>query len=242
ARRAPLNGVRCDCVRRRCRRIDAPGSRAAVPLLRYGAVRGHLHARRYAGVRGCRRGPRLQQCGARHSGVSESTVRTAIKVLRPLTRGRTMYATVDGIRLYWERSGTGEPLLLIQGLGFSADMWYRIVPALEKHFTVIRYDARGIGRSDAPPGPYPFALAAADAIAILDAGGEGTTWPDAEVMAVLTDRTELPLEESIRATEGFAYAASTPKSDIDEDVRRRMELPNTRQGYEGQLMGTIGFP
>ena len=29
------------------------------------------------------------------------------------------YAAVDGTKLYWEDGGEGEPLLLIQGLGFS---------------------------------------------------------------------------------------------------------------------------
>ena len=78
---------------------------------------------------------------------------------------------VDGVALYWEEGGAGDPLLLIQGLGFSADMWFRITPALEERYRVIRYDARGIGRSDVPPGPYPIALMASDAMAVLDAAG-----------------------------------------------------------------------
>ena len=80
-------------------------------------------------------------------------------------------ATVDGVQLYWEASGEGEPLLLIQGLGFSGAMWFRLVPELEKHHRVIRYDARGIGRSDVPDGPYTIERMAADAVAILDAAG-----------------------------------------------------------------------
>jgi pimeloyl-ACP methyl ester carboxylesterase len=82
--------------------------------------------------------------------------------------------TADGTRLYWEESGEGEPLLLIQGLGFSGAMWYRILPALEARHRVIRYDARGIGRSEIPDGPYSIPLMAADAIAVLDAAGVDT--------------------------------------------------------------------
>jgi hypothetical protein len=38
------------------------------------------------------------------------------------------YATSDGSRIYWEESGTGEPLLLIMGLGYSHEMWHRTRP------------------------------------------------------------------------------------------------------------------
>src|SRR3954471_24387835 len=79
--------------------------------------------------------------------------------------------TADGTRLYWEESGSGAPLLLIQGLGWSADMWYSLVPELESSYRVIRYDGRGIGRSDVPAGPYPIELMADDAMAVLTAAG-----------------------------------------------------------------------
>jgi pimeloyl-ACP methyl ester carboxylesterase len=84
------------------------------------------------------------------------------------------YAAVDGAKLYWEDGGEGEPLLLIQGLGFSCALWYRILPALEARYRVIRYDARGIGRSDVPEEQWDIATMAADAMAILDAAGEQT--------------------------------------------------------------------
>jgi 3-oxoadipate enol-lactonase len=81
------------------------------------------------------------------------------------------FVDVDGTKLYWEESGAGEPLLLIQGLGWSSAMWHRLVPALDPRYRVIRYDARGIGRSDVPEGPYTIQLVAADAMAVLDAAG-----------------------------------------------------------------------
>lgn len=89
------------------------------------------------------------------------------------------YTDVEGAKLYWEESGTGTPLLMIQGLGWSGAMWHRMVPEFEPHYRVIRYDARGVGRSDVPPGPYPIARMAADAMAILDAAEAG----DAHVIA-----------------------------------------------------------
>jgi 3-oxoadipate enol-lactonase len=75
-------------------------------------------------------------------------------------------------RLWWDESGTGEPpLLLIQGLGYTADMWHRILPALSASRRVIRFDNRGVGRSDVPDGEWSMEEMADDAVRVLDAAG-----------------------------------------------------------------------
>jgi pimeloyl-ACP methyl ester carboxylesterase len=81
------------------------------------------------------------------------------------------YADNNGVRLYWEEHGQGEPLLLIMGLGYSLEMWHRSLPVLAGHYRTIVFDNRGVGRSDVPPGPYPIATMAADAAAVMDAAG-----------------------------------------------------------------------
>ena len=80
-------------------------------------------------------------------------------------------AVNDGVRIYWEETGSGDPLLLIMGLGYTHEMWHRTTPLVSKHFRTILFDNRGVGRSDMPPGPYPIAAMAADAAAVLDAAG-----------------------------------------------------------------------
>jgi len=77
----------------------------------------------------------------------------------------------QGAKIYWDEQGQGEPVLLIMGLGYPSDMWYRTRPVLAAHYRTIALDNRGVGRSDTPPGPYPIALMAADALAVLDAAG-----------------------------------------------------------------------
>jgi pimeloyl-ACP methyl ester carboxylesterase len=79
--------------------------------------------------------------------------------------------TSDGTRLFWREEGSGSPLLLIQGFGYASDMWYRIVPALAERHRVLAFDNRGVGKSDAPPGPYSIAMMADDALAVLDSAG-----------------------------------------------------------------------
>src|SRR6201995_247521 len=81
------------------------------------------------------------------------------------------FADSAGTRIYWEESGGGEPLLLIMGLGYPHDMWYRTRPVVSAHYRTILFDNRGVGKSDLPPGPYSIAQMAADAAAVLDAAG-----------------------------------------------------------------------
>src|SRR2546430_4549004 len=77
----------------------------------------------------------------------------------------------QGAKIYWDEQGAGEPVLLIMGLGYPSDIWYRTRPLLAARYRTIALDNRGVGRSDTPPGPYPIALMASDAAAVLDASG-----------------------------------------------------------------------
>lgn len=78
------------------------------------------------------------------------------------------YQTVNGIRLRYELWGEGEtPLVLLHGLGSSADDWLLQLPAFAPYFKCIPLDLRGHGASDKPPGRYSVALFAADAAKLL---------------------------------------------------------------------------
>jgi 3-oxoadipate enol-lactonase len=77
----------------------------------------------------------------------------------------------QGARIYWDEQGQGEPVLLIMGLAYPSQMWYRTRPLLVSRYRTVALDNRGIGLSDVPPGPYPIALMASDAKAVMDAAG-----------------------------------------------------------------------
>ena len=75
----------------------------------------------------------------------------------------------NGIDLYYETHGRGEPLLLIAGLGATCELWDNQVPLLARKFQVITFDNRGAGRSDKPQEPYSVALFADDTAGLMDA-------------------------------------------------------------------------
>ncbi len=81
------------------------------------------------------------------------------------------YVASNGANLYWNEQGSGPPVLLIIGLSFTHEMWFRILPVLTTRYRAIYFDNRGMGRSDAPRGPYPMKRMAQDAVAVLDAAG-----------------------------------------------------------------------
>lgn len=75
------------------------------------------------------------------------------------------------MKIAWERHGSGPTLLLIMGLGYARWGWEPVVEPLARSFDVLLFDNRGIGESDAPPGPYTTLELAGDAVQVLDEAG-----------------------------------------------------------------------
>ncbi len=59
-------------------------------------------------------------------------------------------------------------LVLSNSLGAKLEMWDAQAPALRERFRLLRYDARGHGRSPAPPGPYTIGDLGRDVLSLLD--------------------------------------------------------------------------
>jgi pimeloyl-ACP methyl ester carboxylesterase len=77
-------------------------------------------------------------------------------------------APVNGISLYYEVHGQGEPLILIQGLAGPCRAWYFQTRAFKKHYQVIVFDNRGIGKTDKSPEPYSAKTMADDTLGLMD--------------------------------------------------------------------------
>jgi 3-oxoadipate enol-lactonase len=79
---------------------------------------------------------------------------------------------LGSLRFHYEVSGAGPSLVLIPGWTLNTHLWDLLVPHLETHFTVLRYDPRGAGRSTCDPSlEYSRLSDAEDLSALLDSLG-----------------------------------------------------------------------
>jgi pimeloyl-ACP methyl ester carboxylesterase len=86
------------------------------------------------------------------------------------SRRETGMVGVNGTGLYYETAGSGEPVVLLHAFMLDGRMWDEQFNVLARDFRVIRYDARGFGRSALPqPGePYSHVDDLAALLAKLD--------------------------------------------------------------------------
>jgi len=77
-------------------------------------------------------------------------------------------AKVNGIDLYYEACGQGEPLVMIMGFSGTHAGWIFQRRTFHKYFRVITFDNRGVGRTDKPGGPYSIRMMAEDTIGLMN--------------------------------------------------------------------------
>ena len=90
---------------------------------------------------------------------------------RALCPASSGYIKRDGVRLYYEVYGSGEPtvFLLPTWSIIHSRHWKMQIPYLARHCRVLTFDGRGNGGSDRPVTGYGEAEFAADALAVMDA-------------------------------------------------------------------------
>lgn len=142
----------------------------------------------------------------------------------------------DGCKIAYRIDGPADApvLTLSNSIATSLHMWDVSIPGLSRHFRVLRYDLRGHGASDAPPGAYSLDRLGRDVIELLDflkierthvlglsLGGFVAQWlgiyaPQRLDRLILSNTSaylagELPFDEQIRAT--LAAPDMTPIAD-----------------------------
>lgn len=78
---------------------------------------------------------------------------------------------VNNVTIHYEKSGEGEPLLLLHGNGEDLHIFDTLVAKLKKHYTIYAIDSRNHGMSE-QTGDYSYRSMTADMFAFIQAIGE----------------------------------------------------------------------
>lgn len=127
---------------------------------------------------------------------------------------------VNGVNIHAQVIGSGEPLLLLMGLGASGDKWRDNVAVYKEHFTCIMVDNRGAGLSDKPNLiSYSIPEMADDAIAVLDALGIASAHVNGISMGgAIAQEIAIRYPERVRSlilTSTFCYVTDTFRAAIE---------------------------
>ena len=76
-------------------------------------------------------------------------------------------ASVNGLKLFYEIEGEGEPVVLIPGFAAGRWIWFKQTADLSRRFRVVVFDPRGVSASDKPEGSQTIGLLADDVAHLL---------------------------------------------------------------------------
>jgi 3-oxoadipate enol-lactonase len=135
-------------------------------------------------------------------------------------------------------------LVLIHGLGYARWGWEPVTAALGERYRLVLLDNRGIGESDAPPGPYTTADLADDVVAVLDDTGIETAAVLATSLGGMVGQ-ELAIRHPERV-DALVLVCTTPGGDLahpfPEPTQRLLaELPqmDPRAGLERAVRNAL---
>ena len=77
-------------------------------------------------------------------------------------------AKINEININYKVEGQGEPLVMIMGLGSDKRNWMFQVPTFKKHYQLVTFDNRGVGKSSKPAAPYTTRIMADDTVGLMD--------------------------------------------------------------------------
>jgi pimeloyl-ACP methyl ester carboxylesterase len=78
------------------------------------------------------------------------------------------FQKINHVNLYYQRAGSGEPLILVHGSWGDHNNWASVVPLLSQAFQVVTFDRRGHSQSETAPGQGSFAEDADDLGALIE--------------------------------------------------------------------------
>ncbi|MEE9608810.1 MAG: alpha/beta fold hydrolase [Myxococcota bacterium] len=160
---------------------------------------------------------------------------------------------VGGHTLRVDVAGAGPPdFLCLHGLVDALEIWDRLAGPLAERGRVARFDQRGHGESDAPPGAYRREDLAADALAVLDGlGVERAVWVGHSLGGVVAMAAALAHPERVaglvligtashcsgKAAEWYERIASAGETDGTDGLRRAIYGEKSRRRIHGDAGG-----
>lgn len=139
--------------------------------------------------------------------------------LIPADWGRVEGETVNlnGVDIYYEVYGEGDPLLLLHGGLGNGTYWANQIPVFAESYQVIVMDSRGHGRSSFDETPITYDLMSSDVLALLDhldiAQTDIVGWSDGGIIGL-----DIALSNPDRLNKVVAYGANFDPSGVRLDV------------------------
>jgi pimeloyl-ACP methyl ester carboxylesterase len=126
-------------------------------------------------------------------------------------------AHINGIDIYYEVYGEGDPLLLLHGGLANGTYWANQIPVFAQDYQVIVMDSRGHGRSSFDDTPISYDLMSSDVLGLLDQLEIPQTdlvgWSDGGIIGL-----DLALSNPDRLNRVVAYAANFDPSGVRLDI------------------------
>ena len=127
-------------------------------------------------------------------------------------------ATINGIDIYYEVYGEGNPVLLLHGGLANGDHWVNVIPALTAAgYQAIVMDSRGHGRSSFDETPISYEVMASDVLGLMDHLGidkaDLVGWSDGGIIGL-----EIALTDPERLHKVVAYGANFDPTGVRLDI------------------------
>jgi pimeloyl-ACP methyl ester carboxylesterase/predicted glycosyltransferase len=169
-----------------------------------------------------------------------STITGPHRVARQQTRGRypdeAGYVERDGIRVFWECFGKGDPTILFLPTWsiVHSRVWKCQAPYFARYGKVVTFDGRGNGRSDRPSAPeaYTTEQFVGDALAVMDATRTERAWIVSLSMGA--PRALMLAADHPERVEGLAFiGAAVPLGPLSARANALAWFGEHRETYDG---------
>ena len=131
--------------------------------------------------------------------------------------GKGTTAKINGVDIYYEVYGEGDPVFLLHGGLGNGDYFVNQIPALAEHYQVVVMDSRGHGRSSFDATPISYAVMAKDVLGLMDLLKIEKTdivgWSDGGIIGL-----ELAIKHPDRLNRVVAYGANYDPSGVRLDI------------------------